>query len=262
VQTEQKPDFVTRVVNFLADWNRLMRSIESVLIDLIAATAPWLAPLLPAYMVHTGLTEALKMNPFIAWTGAVVVEFLGLSAVSTTLTLWDYNDRKREASRAPKPARGKRKKTARKVRGLAPVWIALAAGLFYMTVVLVVNVVLDKSGAIERLAKALLSSLSIIAALILAVRAQHARRLEAAESRRNLLKQARQSRKDAGKLSETSQNLQKVSETFPKDWRKLSNTHKLELSEMTVPEIAAAANVTERTAITWSGKLKSNGFHE
>ena len=66
-------------------------------------------------------------------------------------------------------------------------WRYMTGG-FYLLTVLTVNAMLDNSPAIYRLAKALLSSLSVCAGVILALRAGHARRMSEAE-------QARQERK-------------------------------------------------------------------
>lgn len=177
-------DIVTSTVEALSGANRLMRAVESILIDLFAATAPWLAPVLPAYMVWHSLTQRLDMPDWVSIVGALVIEFLGLSAISTTLALWTYNDHKRESAREPGKAAKRKKGALKRIKGLAPVWVAFGAGAFYLIVVLVVNVLLDQAGPIERTAKALLSSLSVIAGIILAVRAQHAKRLEEIEQRK------------------------------------------------------------------------------
>lgn len=258
---ENKPDFVSRVVMFLSDTNRLMRSVESILIDLFAATAPWLAPVLPAYMVWDSLTHRMTMPSWVSVVGALVIEFLGLSAISTTLTLWTYNDHKRESAASTKVVKSKKRKP-HKIRGLAPVWVAAGAGGFYLVVVLVVNVLLDDAQPKELIAKALLSSLSIIAGLILAVRGQHARRLEAVEQRKEHMRKLRELSHIKKTGEESFAKVYESPRKFPNDWRKLSVEQKVSLQGKTVPEIAELAGITERAALDWSNRVKNNGFHE
>lgn len=255
-------DFVANVVAVLNSANRLLRAVESILIDLIAATAPWLAPVLPAYMVWYALTHRLNIPVpgWVALIGALVIEFLGLSAISTTLMLWTYNDRRRESAQDRVKKHGKRIKTPR-VRGLAPVWLAAGSGAFYLVVVLVVNVVMDTSSIQERIAKAMLSSLSIIAGLILAVRAQHARRLEESETRRVQMRNLRERSREARKVSESFGKIDTGPRIFPNDWRKLSETQKRDLKDKDAGEIAALAGITERAALDWVKRIRSNGFH-
>lgn len=141
----------------------MIKRIEAGLIDSIAAITPWLAPLIPAYLVYHNMLERLDYSELFALIGAGAVEFLGLSAVHTAVTLWQWND-------------------TRKV-GRAPLWAALVAGLFYVAIVLVVNAVLDIAQGtpsepyVKILAHALLSLLSVDAAVIIAIRASHARRV-------------------------------------------------------------------------------------
>jgi hypothetical protein len=68
------------------------------------------------------------------------------------------------------------------------VLLALLTGGFYLLTVLTVNAMLDNSQSVYRLAKTLLSSLSVCAGVVLALRAGHVRRMAEAE-------QARQERK-------------------------------------------------------------------
>lgn len=251
---ENKPDVVSRVVMWLADANRLMRSIESVLIDLIAATAPWLAPVIPAYMVHQSLMNVLAMPPWVAWIGAAVVEFLGLSAVSTTMTLWDYND-KRKAAQLNQTTKGKRRKP-RPVKGLAPVWVAGGAGGFYLISVLVVNVILDDAGTWERIAKALLSSLSVIAALILAVRAQHARRLEAIDERKQKLSVAKAAKKSVNQSLPVVTEEETVADRGSFEKFSADQMARNGKGSMPAGEVMATYGVPQRTAYRWLEKYE------
>lgn len=55
--------FTDRAVHFLQNWKRFVNAVESLLIDVIAATSPWLAPLLPAYMTWYGMYTEMQF-PF------------------------------------------------------------------------------------------------------------------------------------------------------------------------------------------------------
>ena len=184
---------MNKIMNFLRGWGQLTRMVEGVLVDNIAATVPWLAPVVPAWLAYHNMTGVLEMPGWIGLVGAAVVEFLGLSTVSTAFSLWEYNDARRKSDQA------------------APVWVAIITAGFYLAVVLTVNVILDSSPAVERVAKGLLSTLSIAAAVTLATRAQHARRLQAAVDERAERREMRRERQAATygempKLAETRRN--------------------------------------------------------
>lgn len=222
---------IDKIIQILHAWGRLTRAVESILIDNIAATSPWLAPLLPAFMAHQAMSTHLGFPAWVSICGAVVVEFLGLASITTTFQFWDYNDSRRKLDQA------------------APVRFAGMAAGFYLIVVITVNVMLDPSPWLHRIAKALLSSLSVIAAIILALRAQHSRRLDG-------IQQERQDRKEARKLS---RKIQEPSGNFPEgsDWRKLPEEDRRMIHDLSTAEIAARYQVSERTARNW--RSRKNG---
>lgn len=148
------------IVQVLTNTRDLIRALESVVVDLIAAASPWLAPVIPAFLVYRALIYRLQFPWQIALISAVVVEFLGLSTVHTAFSLWDYNETRRKSDQR------------------APVAIALVMAVVYISAVMVVNVLLDDGATIERIALSLLSLLTVVASVTLAIRANHARRLE------------------------------------------------------------------------------------
>ena len=151
-----------------------IKRIEAAFIDAIAAVTPWLAPLIPAYLVYTNMTQRLGYPPIVGLVGAAAVEFLGLSAVHTAVTFWQWND-------------------AHKIER-APFWFAFGAGLFYVVIVLTVNAALDiwrGNEGVKILAHGLLSLLSVDAAIIIAIRAQHARRLNERDEAKKERREAR-----------------------------------------------------------------------
>jgi len=59
------------------------------------------------------------------------------------------------------------------------------------------------------------------------------------------------------KLSPTAvETFQKVPETFPTDWRKLTEAHKAQLAQMDAKEIEAVVGVNRKTAKNWLERLK------
>jgi hypothetical protein len=111
-------------VNIFERINAAIEDAESSIITLATTLIPWLAPLLPAYLTYSHLTAEIQINPIISGAMAVTVELLGLSAVSTAFSAMRHN----KVHRAEK----------RRVSLAFPV----GAYLFYIAVVIIVNVVL------------------------------------------------------------------------------------------------------------------------
>jgi hypothetical protein len=162
-----------------------IRSLERVVIDVISAMTPWLAPLVPASMVYSNMMNDLGFDRWISLIGAAAVEFLGLSAINTAVEFWRYNEDKhyRQSLR-----RAVSRRKSRKFNG-APFYVALFTGVFYIVVVLTVNAILDvgKEPIQNTAAKALLSLLSVDAGIIIAIRASHSRRTAHAPKNASIL---------------------------------------------------------------------------
>jgi len=126
---------------------------ESRFLDFVSSVVPWLAPAPTAWIAFVHLSQVLALPLPIAAAGALVVEGLGLSTIHTALSFWKDDG-------------------LRSVR----LWLAIGAGGFYLAVVIVVNIILDTGPWATVTAKSLLSLTSIPAALIVALRAQDARR--------------------------------------------------------------------------------------
>lgn len=166
-------------------WRSVTQAAEGALLDNIAATTPWLAPALPAAIAYSNMTEHLAFDEWLAFVGALVIEFLGLAAVHTAFQLWEFNETKNDSEVE------------------APFWWAVGAGGFYLFIIIVVNIILETAVALNMwlegsqiLGKALLSLLSVVAAFVLALRSQHARRLAVKEQ----LKQERRDAYELGRL--------------------------------------------------------------
>jgi hypothetical protein len=215
------------MIDRLRKLGTIIRELEGLLVEMIAATSPWLAPIIPAFMVWQAMTRELGFPRWVALAAACVVECVGLAAVATAFTLWNWNDKRRIKDEK------------------APVEIAIGTACFYMAVVLTVNVLLDQATWIHRLAKGLLSSLSVVAAVILAIRAQHARRVILVEKEKEELKI---------KWKE-NRNLPKVTERIGNnghDWRHLTTHERKTLSGLSTAKIREYyPDVSERTATNW-----------
>jgi len=244
---------IDRIVALLEGVLRLTRSTENLLVDVVAAVSPWLAPALPAYLTWYNLSSVLSFPAWVALVSAAVIEFVGLSAISTSLMLWSWNENKREKDPT------------------APLWLAITSGVFYLAIVLSVNTLLEIDPArFKILVQGLMSCLSVVAGLIIAVRGQHARREQLREiERKELREERRQARFErSSKVSEISGNLQlpeptvKIVRQEYRDWRKLSPDDKKRVAGMSrVEEVEEAFGVSERTAYNWMKQAQSNGFH-
>jgi hypothetical protein len=143
-----------KVENALLQVLAVNRAMESTLVDVIAAYTPWLASVIPASIGWLNVQSVLHFSPWQAWVYAIVVECLGLATVATSLKFWSWNQEHQKR---------------------APFWLALVTAVFYLTIVLAVNALLDDGDWRVKLVKALASSLSVAGALIVAMRSQQAK---------------------------------------------------------------------------------------
>lgn len=141
--------------------NEWIRNTESSIVNFLSSFAPWLAPIIPAYMTYSHATGVLDFPIAVAVPAAMVVEILGFSAVSTFLAFWFYNRRTVAGSKR------------------APIEVVIIAFVFYLALIVLSNVLLDASKgenwetwAIVGV-RALYTLQTIPAALIVAVRTQH-----------------------------------------------------------------------------------------
>lgn len=226
---------IEKIVGFLNGILRLNRTTEYLVIDLIAAIAPWLAPVLPAFLTGSNLFKLLEFPWYIALVSALVVELVGLSSMSTVLMLWTWNETKRESD------------------PYAPMWLALVAGVIYMGVVLSVNTLLDiDPKRYSVLVKGLLSCMTVVAAIIIAVRGQHARRMEAKEREKQERKAERAERRaQETAATEATAEKEKEENGGVDDYRSLPLVDKKLLVNMPTAEIMRLYSVSDRTARNW-----------
>jgi hypothetical protein len=210
--------------------------LENRILDFIAAVAPWLAPLIPTYYAAYNAYDYLAKghnwwDVALIVAMALTVEFIGLAGVHTAIQLWNYN-RTKNASDDP-----------------APLWLAILAVAFYITIIIIVNAALDYARVarpdalpyVKILAVGLLSLLALNSALIVALRASQNDRLAQVEKRKADRKAVR---KVTGKLPG---NITVTSE----DWRKVSKSEYAFISQASTEEICSRFGVSDRTARNW-----------
>lgn len=144
--------------NFFEWINSTLNSFEDSAINTVSIIVPWFVPIIPAYLTYWHTTNDLQFPSWVGWTAAFVAEFLGLAAMRTSVSFYEHNKRYSSDQRK------------------APFWTALLTYVFYLVVVLVVNVLLDLQNGVQWgkvLAIGLFSLLSVPAGVLISVRAQH-----------------------------------------------------------------------------------------
>jgi len=213
--------------------NDIIRGTESSLVNLLSALAPWCAPLAPAYLSYWHMIQDLFFPLWVALGIAFVVEALGLSTISTAIAFWSHNRKYRSDMRR------------------APVIIPVLAFFSYLAVVLVLNVMIEVAKVgntnwdiqiVRVIAYAMLTLLSIPAAVTLAVRTQHKQLIDS-------LIEEREERKLSRVQVETFPKLPKVTERS--DWRNLSLPEQKQIAEMSTLQIVEKYGISDRTALNW-----------
>jgi Kef-type K+ transport system membrane component KefB len=160
--------------NFLATLfakiSDVINGADKSLLDLLSAVVPYLVPVIPAYLTYYHTRDQMQFPEGVAWTAAFVVEVLGMTSISTAIRFYRNNRRyKNEGQRAP-------------------FTLAIVTYVFYLVVVLSVNVLLEVDAAQRRpviiLAIALFSLLSIPAGVLISIRSEYASILEERQVKR------------------------------------------------------------------------------
>ena len=151
---------------FIAD---LINGAEKSFLDFLSALVPYCVPVIPAYLTYVHVQREMEFDVWIAWTAAVVVETLGMASVSTAIRFWYHNQRYKNSSNQ------------------APFRLAIGVYIFYLVVVILVNVILEivagQRGGWIILAIALFTMLSVPSGVLIAIRAQYSEVLGAIEKR-------------------------------------------------------------------------------
>lgn len=244
--------------NWFDKFDEWINDTEGSLVNALTAFAPWLAPLAPAYMTYRHMVEFLEFPWQLSIALATLVEILGFGTVSTFLDFWFHNRKER--------AEGKK----------APLGIVVFSFAFYLSLILISNVVIDVAKAFGTenqvlwsviVVRALLTLQTIPGALIVAVRTGH-RDLLKQIKREKLERNSEKLSEKAGKVSETEgKDKSKLSETFrnfPKDWRSLepmlTYEQKVQIANLTPQDVRVWANeigVTEKTITNWRSSART-----
>ena len=167
--------------NFLAavfdTISETINGAERSILDLISVFVPWAVPVIPAYLTYFHTLEMMNFPIWVAQTAAFVVEALGLVSVATAIRFWKNNQQYKSQQEK------------------APFWLAVFVYLFYVVIVLTVNVILEieaatRSGTVI-LAIGLFSLLSFPAAVLISIRAQYRAQLDDRQERKQERRQAR-----------------------------------------------------------------------
>jgi hypothetical protein len=137
---------------------RWVNSFEDSFVNFVSVIIPWLVPLIPAYILYTHLMTDLKWDrpwPLIAGT---VVEGLGLATVNTYFRFERHNRKYKDQ------------------KNKMPLWVVIVAYVWYLAIVLFVNVVFDWRAGVDftRIIAILsFSTLSLPASALISVRGMH-----------------------------------------------------------------------------------------
>lgn len=151
----------------------ILDKIERSAVDLVAKIAPWAAPIPTAYLIGRATINHLAWPAPVAITAALIIETLGLASAATALELFEFNQ------------------VRRKTDSPAPFALAVGLVLAYFTIATGLTVALDIYPALARYAPAIFPALSLTGITILALRADHRRRLQGIADERAERKETR-----------------------------------------------------------------------
>ena len=114
-----------RVANFFRNATDTMNGAETAFLDFWSMIVPYLVPVIPSYLTYYHTLDMMGFPQWVAATASIVVEVLGITAVSTAIRFFRHNQRYKDA------------------KNKAPFWLAVGVYAFYLIIVLTVNVVLE-----------------------------------------------------------------------------------------------------------------------
>jgi hypothetical protein len=166
--------------------SELVNSAEKSILDFFSAIVPYLVPVIPAYLTYFHTRDVMAFPDGVAWTAAVVVEVLGITAVSTSIRFYRWNLRYTT------------------VANKAPFALAIGTYVFYLVIVLAVNVILEivtgaRSGWVI-FSIGLFSLLSVPSGVLISIRSQFAEMLDEKQERAQI---ARTERTQTGRTERT-----------------------------------------------------------
>jgi len=228
--------FTVSIALFYASKNGVKASFENVadvingsergILDLLSALVPYAVPVIPAYLTYFHTRDMMGFPSWVAGTAAFVVETLGMASVSTAIKFYRNNARYKSE------------------QNKAPFALALATYIFYLVIVLSVNVILEiasgSRGGWIIFSIALFTLLSVPSGVLISIRAQY----------REMLDERAETRKPKGMI------IQPIAQSVPRP-RKASD-FKEQMLTMLQKEYDDAGRVLELTEITSKLKLDHN----
>ncbi|MBK8467714.1 MAG: hypothetical protein IPL32_18020 [Chloracidobacterium sp.] len=233
--TQANSRLVRGIIYVLEEWRVLTVVFERTFTSNMAATVPWIAPLIPASFALKNAAEKLHVQNGVEYIIAASIEGLGMSVTSTAFELWDWSDKNRDAKMS------------------APIRISIGTVVFYIVIVIAVNVGLDLGWA-DWVIRAMLSLLSIPAIVTLALRSQHSRRIaeqEAAKIAADLRELAQQEEKV--RVDEISAEAQRKQLEFELEQKRL---------DAEARRVLKLERARAKTSITSESSSGSNGSSE
>jgi predicted transcriptional regulator len=167
-------------ISVLSRLKALPDHVEAGITDLAAKAGPLVAPLPTAFAVGTSVIEHLDWPKWVGVSAAIAVECLGLASVNTALMLREYNVTRRQYP--SHYTEENKRKSKMKVDPPAPFGLAVTLAGAYLTVAIALAVVLDVIPSLATYSPVIFPLLSLTGATILALRADHRRRIVAAAS--------------------------------------------------------------------------------
>jgi len=161
--------------NFFEYASQVLNGAERSFLDLLSIIVPYCVPIIPAYLTYYHTMNIMNFPAWVAATAAFVVEVLGITSVATAIRFYRHNQRYK-------------KSIERNAANSAPFWLAVFVYLFYIVIVLVVNVLLEKIAGTRStgviIAIALFTMLSFPSGVLISIRTQYTEILEEKQASR------------------------------------------------------------------------------
>jgi predicted transcriptional regulator len=188
------------------------------------------------------MSQFLHFPAWLAVAMALVIELLGLATINTVFQFWTHNQ------------------DARKSDPKSPVYLAVITSIYYLAVVLTVNTMLDSDPPVYKLAKGLLSTISVVGGVTIALRAAHSRRVREAQEERERIRAERKGVKFAKSTPLHSANAVRTE----RKQTAINQVHSYltEHPDANISEIARAVGRSRPTIYDYMDELKEQGLIE
>jgi FlaA1/EpsC-like NDP-sugar epimerase len=166
-----------KLSNVFETISETINGAEKSFLDLLSALVPWAVPVIPAYLTVYHTQNEMGFPAWVAFTAGFVTEVLGIASVATAIKFYRHNLKYKDS------------------KNHAPFLLAIGTYVFYLVIILTVNVLLEfvagsRSTAVI-IAIGLFSMLSLPSAVLISIRSQHAEILGEVEERKEERKAAR-----------------------------------------------------------------------